>query len=334
MGQQTVCNLCGSAYTQVLLSARKQLHAPQHWVIYRLCKRCGLTFLDLDYTVWLATYADDMAEHSADALERYSAQEETETQSALHDIARLLPDIQVGRGRQMVDVGAGAGGSLRAFQGLGWEATGVEVAQAPAHFAREQLGLTVLQEPYTRATLKAESVDFLYSYHTLEHLPRPYRTLTDFYLHLKPGGHLYVEVPDVRDLNIYHMGFGHISMFTPRLLHQCLEACGFEIIAPLDRSWTPNSFGPGFLCLKPARAKTKELNLIRSDYLPPEQLLRWSGESAWALRWQLWYGFHIGRGGEAFSWRAPLNILWVGTKTAIKRVSPRSFAWLKKVFRS
>lgn len=307
------CNLCGHLESRVLLDAPKRVHAPQHRVVYRCCRRCSFVFLDLDYAQWLPTYEQDMAERSPAELSAYSDQEEKETAAVLQDLGRVEPSLLEGCSRKVADIGAGAGGSLRVFQSLGWQAVGIETARCPALHARETLGLDMRNERYTPHSFSESSLDWIYCYHTLEHLPRPYQTLTHFRRHLKPGGLLYVEVPDVRDVNVYHMGFGHISMFTKPLLEQTLATCGFQLLHTLDRSHAPSSFGPGFLCCKTGSASEA----------PEAEFLSinggWRKDAALDLKWRLWFGFHAGRGREAVSWKAPLRLARAGLKYALGR---------------
>lgn len=325
-GQHTCCNLCGSEESRIVLRAHKRVHAPQHLVIYRRCSRCSFVFLDLDYERWLPTYEALMARASDDELRRYALIEEEETWSVVRDLERVYPAIRTGRGRAMADIGCGAGGGLRVYRSLGWQAMGVECASEPAAFARSSGGFEVKTERYTRASLPEGSLDFLYCYHTLEHLPQPYRALSDFYWHVRPGGLLYVEVPDVKDVNVYTLGFGHVSMFSRRTLRQALDACGFEVLQRFDRSDCPDSFGIGVLCRKPERdgAQGRE-----GAYLPQERLASWWKDSFLTLRWSLWYAFHVGRGRDAVSWRACVGIPWVAAKVVLQRSFPRMFHALR-----
>lgn len=306
-GRHLECNLCGSSQSRILLSAEKRVHAPQHVVTYRYCTRCSLVYLDLDYEEWMPRYVEAHGAYDKAYHRSYFDQEAEETASVIEHLESIWPQIRQGQARAMADVGAGAGGSLSTFHSLGWRVTGVEPGRAQAEFARASNGLELKQEPYREATFPPDSLDLLYAYHALEHLPRPYEALRNFYRHLKPGGKLYVEVPNVMDTCITQLGFGHVSLFSPRTLTQSARLGGFEVLRCLDRSRFP-TFGIGLFCEKPREDRRNGTPDAEPAYAPIGP--SWKRDPEWILRWKLWYAFHAGRGREALSWRVPLRLLW------------------------
>ncbi len=304
-GQHLQCNLCGSEDTSIILQAAKRIHAPQHLVIYRYCRDCSFVSLDLDYDAWLATYAQGPEAQRPEDLAGYARQQREETESVIREISKVDPEILTGRERLLADIGAGAGGALSAYQALGWRTVGVEIGRPQSLFARRTLGMDVRGNSYDRSSFQPESLDFIHCYHTLEHLPQPCRTLNDFYAHLKPGGGLYVEVPNLLDTSVYQLGFGHVSLFSPGTLRQALTSCGFQAIHLFDRSRFP-TYGIGALCRKPSPAARPA---GAEPTLPRHRLSGWRRDPKPILRWKLWYGFHAGRGREAFTPMALLGLL-------------------------
>lgn len=304
-GQHIRCNLCGASDSRVLLTGRKRIHSPQHLVIYRYCMRCSFVFLDLDYDLWIPTYEYQVSSQDDVYFEGGDRQQDGEAVSVIEDVARVYPAIRDGRGRTVADIGAGVGGSLRPYRAMGWNVTGVEYGRPQALYAQRN-GIPVKNELYQASTYPPGSLDFIHCYHVLEHLALPYAAIRNFHTHLKTGGYLYVEVPNVLDTSIYQLGFGHVTMFSPTTLSQTLTAAGFDVISQLDRS-NCGTFGMGFLC----RASERQPAVGEdTSYLPVAALGRWQKDARPRVWWRSWYAFHIGRGREALTWRAPVKMAW------------------------
>jgi len=75
--------------------------------------------------------------------------------------------------------------------------------------------------------------------HVFEHVPRPIETLRHMRDLLKPGGMLFIEVPNTSDLNMFYdlLLFEHLYHFTPETLAWLLSREGFEVVAH-ERSTT------------------------------------------------------------------------------------------------
>lgn len=138
-------------------------------------------------------------------------------------------------GRQRVlDLGCGMGGFVKLLRTHGIDGYGVDsdpqcIADARAH------NLPVVEADvieYLR-TLEPASLDAIFSAHLVEHLPYAVVLETIQLAHraLKPGGRLLLVTPNPRalvtHLEMYHMHFGHIAMYHPRLLAFFMDYAGF-----------------------------------------------------------------------------------------------------------
>jgi len=144
------------------------------------------------------------------------------TRSALASrLHRVLPPGPV------LDVGAGDGTLVEAFQRHGREAAGVDpYAPAPG--------------PHVRA-VEFEEIDGAWSavifWHSLEHLRRPARALAHAAVLVVPGGVLVVAVPNAASLQARLFGDRwlaldlprHLVHLTPGALLSQLEALGFRV---------------------------------------------------------------------------------------------------------
>jgi len=99
-------------------------------------------------------------------------------------------------GGSVLELGAGHGGALTAFQEAGFVAVGTEASAYRAQGCREQ-GLDVVQTPIDDVSPVAERgpFDFIYSSHVVEHLLDPAKTLAQAVGLLRDGGYVYLEVP-------------------------------------------------------------------------------------------------------------------------------------------
>jgi SAM-dependent methyltransferase len=121
-------------------------------------------------------------------------------------------------------------------QQRGWQVTGVEPVAASAAYARDARNLNVKGALLEEAGLPEASFDVVCAMHVLEHLPR----VTDFLMTIarwvKPGGHLFVEVPNYRSVQRRNSGAAwvglrpleHVAHFTPATLSATLRRAGLE----------------------------------------------------------------------------------------------------------
>jgi SAM-dependent methyltransferase len=147
--------------------------------------------------------------------------------------AALIPFVGSGR---LLDVGCGVGQDLGVFKDAGWQLTGVELSGHAAAVARRRLGCEVLVGRFEDARLGEQQFDVVRFAHSLEHLASPRAALEKAYRLLRPGGLLWIEVPnaasvDRRIFGIYWCGWRlprHLYHFTPSTLTHLVRECGFR----------------------------------------------------------------------------------------------------------
>jgi 2-polyprenyl-3-methyl-5-hydroxy-6-metoxy-1,4-benzoquinol methylase len=173
----------------------------------------------------------------------------------------------VGKRGRILDVGCGRGELLKIAREQGWDAVGIEPSSTFAEFARKYSGAKVLNQPVESCDLEPQSFDVVILSAVLEHLYRPNETLQALARALRPGGALFVDVPNERGLyfrmgNLYQKLRGrdwtvnlaptfepfHVFGFNPKALRKLLQKHGLTVaewrVYP-GRSVLPHTTGVG-----------------------------------------------------------------------------------------
>lgn len=145
-------------------------------------------------------------------------------------IARLLRP-QLHGGEQVFEVGAGLGCTVKVFEQLGFQATGIDVGQDFLDFSQNRLRAKVsLGSLFEQPAAPRHDVVLLV--HVIEHFRSPRAALTHIHSLLKPNGLLYVECPNFAGpwatwRRMFH--YAHIHNFTPATLALLAGRCGFAV---------------------------------------------------------------------------------------------------------
>jgi len=110
-------------------------------------------------------------------------------------LARLRALKPTGR---LLDIGTHCGFFLRRARHQGWELYGIEPSPTNAALAREHFGLHVQTGYLEDGSFPAEYFEVVTLIDVLEHVPTPVSLLQTISKVLKPGGILFVKVPNVR----------------------------------------------------------------------------------------------------------------------------------------
>ena len=152
--------------------------------------------------------------------------------------ARALDMIErhVARPGAICDLGCWVGFLPAEAERRGWSARGVEPSDFAARFARERLGLDVQTGTLETAALPREAFDCVVMGDVIEHLPDPGRALARISGLLRPGGILYLALPDAGSLVARRLGVRwwsvlptHVQYFTRTSLSRLLVRHGFVV---------------------------------------------------------------------------------------------------------
>ena len=134
-----------------------------------------------------------------------------------------------------LDIGASSGEWVYLLRSLGVPAQGIEPNLGYWAFARESLGLDVMDGTLQQRLpqLPAGSYDLVSLFHVLEHLPDPLQALRGIRTLLAPQGRLFIEVPDAAGMSSPCNTFfrAHTLYFSAHSLRSLALAAGFEVAA-------------------------------------------------------------------------------------------------------
>ena len=158
-------------------------------------------------------------------------------------------------GGRILDVGCADGKFLWALDPEKWDRTGVEFAEQTVRLVNEKIrDLTLIEGDLFSDQLPENSFDVITFWHVLEHLPRSREVLKRVHELLRPGGRLFISLPNFDSLQAqlfqrHWYAFDdvprHLYHFAPRPLDLLLKENGLKVCKHVFFSTRVN-----FHCLK------------------------------------------------------------------------------------
>ncbi len=149
---------------------------------------------------------------------------------------RVLAELAArGATGPLLDVGAGAGFLVRAALERGWEAMGIELSRPSREHIRARVAAPLYDVEIQEAPIANGTVGAVTLSHSLEHVRDPVGTLRRVREVLRPGGLVFVAVPNWRagtrvvlDGQISWVAPCHVSYFDRGSLARAFRAAGLE----------------------------------------------------------------------------------------------------------
>lgn len=208
------------------------------------CRRCGLIYVDP--MPLLAEVDMDALYHTA----YFTAEPAAAVEPDLARMDTLLQRAGITPGSEVsyLEVGFGRGAVLMAAQERGVKATGVEISRELLEAFRERSAIPVHHGALPELGLPAASFDLIYLSQVIEHLTDPRAYLKAIFRLLKPGGKLYLSLPNEgslffklasrykrwRDGSTYHLSPlyppYHLYGFTRKSLTTLLGQEGLHVV--------------------------------------------------------------------------------------------------------
>jgi len=139
-------------------------------------------------------------------------------------------------GRDVLEIGPGSGAIMAWLSRLGNEVRGLDVSSFVAKQIKQRWDLPVFVETLDEHVRVAGKgiYEVIVMRHVLEHFTDPYHALTSVYDLLKPGGQLYIAVPNVGSWHNGYSGWSgyepyHSQFFCQKSLAHVLNRAGFRV---------------------------------------------------------------------------------------------------------
>lgn len=193
------------------------------------CSTCG--HMQLEHLPASALLAGAYAEAQSDD---YLAEEAGQRATARLALRRIERRVATGA---LLDVGCWFGFLLDEARRGGWRTVGVEPSVSASAYARQRLGLDIHTSDLTGAELQPEAFDAVVLADVLEHFPDPAAALDRVAGLTRPGGVVYLALPDAGSLVARAMGSRwwsviptHVQYFTRGSLATLLSRRGWEVL--------------------------------------------------------------------------------------------------------
>jgi ubiquinone/menaquinone biosynthesis C-methylase UbiE len=162
----------------------------------------------------------------------------SELEGGFHDVLipeiveRFLPEFNLGKSAQILDIGCGPGLFMQQAKKLGYDnCTGVTLSTEDVLVCREK-GFNTVEANMTDLPMLDESVDFIWCRHALEHSPYPLFTLFEFYRVLKPNGQAFIEVPSPNNerIHVHEYNPNHYSILGEAMWQGLFDKAKFKTL--------------------------------------------------------------------------------------------------------
>jgi len=231
------CPICGHAHATALSELRFPLFddTPIAGAVTLVaCAHCGFVYYDTSSSSddFDRFYRDHYLVRSYDLRKTHPAEV-----AYLDDTVSILLDGGVSPQGLMVDVGCGPGHLLARLQQRGFERVrGLELCEAYVDEMRAE-GIPADVASAAAFDLGEERADCLIFKNIFEHFLDFEPVLDSIDAALKPGGHLFIEVPDAARYGAFpdyqplsYLTLEHVNHFDPAHLEALFAARGFETV--------------------------------------------------------------------------------------------------------
>jgi len=225
------CPVCGHVRAQDWLRGPDRFHGREEKYTLVRCPACSL--------VWLShpPKPAEMHLHYTDAYHKLISAAGENSPTRWKDRKAAL--TQCKKSGALLDLGCSSGSFLAFMQSESWKLYGVEMSAEGARTAEEQSKAQVFVGDILDAPFPRESFDVITCFDVLEHLYEPRRVMARISEWLKPGGVIYVLVPNVnsaeaRVFGSYWHGLElprHLFHYSPASLKFLAESAGLREVS-------------------------------------------------------------------------------------------------------
>ena len=200
------------------------------------CNNCSLVFLNPlpDDSILVNLYPEDF----------YAYQDLMPKKSLLKKVLRNVllvgmdtKDPKFDNPGKILDIGCGSGQFLSKMKDKGWDCYGVEVSSDASEIGNKSADLNIFTGSLVDASFPSNHFEYIRSNHSFEHVYNPNETMSEIYRILKPGGKLFIGVPNIESLNAqifgeywWYLGAPvHTFNYSARTLTKMIEKHGLTV---------------------------------------------------------------------------------------------------------
>lgn len=237
MSGKSICPLCGKE--TCLIIADRLRHKEKRNVFY--CRKCDLGILDsVGQTNSLQRfYQKEYRKKFTPVLQKNTTPKEMFAVYSCFQSNRInLLRKYLTKDTKLLEIGCSAGMFLSQVKKYVGEIAGIDYDRTAAKFASKKCGCNIFDGDIEKAPFTKNYFDVICIFQTLEHIENPYAYLLKAKEYLRPGGILYIEVPNLRDalIHVYHLPChynfyfhtAHLWYFTARSLNKLVRKVGFR----------------------------------------------------------------------------------------------------------
>lgn len=230
------CAVCNHDESSIIHQERFReiigINRPNYTHNVRICKNCGFVYINpvvgddelRDYYTYMSLY--ECATHDGsvqmERIHRYHRQF-----TFIHDYVeknRL-------QASHVLDVGCSTGYLLSLFKKSGYDVLGVDPSPKCKEIALEKYRINLKTGAFDNITLQTEKYDIVILSHVLEHIVDLSGFILKMRSTLSPEGVVYIEVPDVQNINVPfgYFFFEHINYFSMASLTNLMTKFKFTL---------------------------------------------------------------------------------------------------------
>ena len=238
MIEYNVCPLCGNGHIHPVLSAEDYTVSHEHFDIWE-CSQCSVRFTQnapSPQEIGKYYQSENYISHSDTSSGLINNLYHRVRRRTLIRKKKLMESFTGKKTGSILDVGCGTGAFLHTMKQAGWEVTGLEPDENAAKKAKELYGIAPIKadEIYN---LSAASFDAITMWHVLEHVHDLHGYMKKLKSLLKPGGKLFIAVPnytsyDAANYKQYWAAYDvprHLYHFSPKSMKELFTLHGLNI---------------------------------------------------------------------------------------------------------
>jgi SAM-dependent methyltransferase len=181
---------------------------------------------------------------------------------------KLIEKGFVGNAGRILDYGCGTGAFLHEMKQAGWEIAGLEPDPGARGLARKLNGENIIA-PDSFHLFPDNHFDRITLWHVLEHVHLLHKTMKQLHRVLKPGGKIFIAVPNYTSMDAAYYGSSwaawdvprHLYHFSPTSMKKLLPASGFSL-----QSVHPMWFDSFYVSMLSEKYKTGNNHYLRAFY--------------------------------------------------------------------